>query len=172
MSDSRLKYIVEPSFDQREFESLICKQQSIGDLKVVKDKLQDSSDILGTQLSQLIHKHLPLFLAAVDEVLRQFEGVSSEAEHYRSIEQFTEAYRISVQDNRLKTNVDGPIKRLKEMLTKTENTQRAMDTVKKAALFLGHMQKLRALIEKNLTILDPVKTAVILKDISIETREE
>ena len=53
------------------------------------------------------------------------------------------------------------------MLVKTENTQRAMEVVKKAALFLGHMQKLKALIEKNLTILDPIKTAIILKDISM-----
>jgi len=53
------------------------------------------------------------------------------------------------------------------MLTKAENTQKAMEVVKKAALFLGQMQKLKAMVEKNLTILDPVKTAIILKDISI-----
>jgi len=71
----------------------------------------------------------------------------------------------------LKEEVSGTMKKLREMLIKAENTQKAMDVVKKAALFLGHMQKLKALIEKNLTILDPIKTAIILKDISILTME-
>lgn len=71
----------------------------------------------------------------------------------------------------MKEEVSGTMKKLREMLIKAENTQKAMDVVKKAALFLGHMQKLKALIEKNLTILDPIKTAIILKDISILTME-
>ena len=91
MSDSRLKRIVSPSYDQREFECEICKQGSIGDLKIIKDKLQDSLDVLNSQLSLMIHKHLPLFLHAIKDVLSRFEGIASESEHYKLLAQLNES---------------------------------------------------------------------------------
>ncbi len=51
-------------------------------------------------------------------------------------------------------------------MVKAENTQRAMDAVKKAALFLGHIQKVKTAIDKSMNLLDPIKIALILKDVS------
>ena len=91
-SDTRLKYLVSSSSDysQREFESQISKQQSIGDLKVVKDKLQDSLDLLNTELSSNIHQHLPLLIYSVEAVLKGFEGMQAEAKEYKAVSQMVE----------------------------------------------------------------------------------
>eukprot|EP00826_Nyctotherus_ovalis_P057145 TRINITY_DN7805_c0_g4_i2.p1 TRINITY_DN7805_c0_g4~~TRINITY_DN7805_c0_g4_i2.p1 ORF type:complete len:101 (-),score=23.18 TRINITY_DN7805_c0_g4_i2:516-818(-) len=87
ITDQKLKPLTNPpeSYNQQEFETKIANQNSIGDLKLVNDKLQDSLELLNKELSSTIHQHLPLLMSSVDAVLKGFEDLSAEAEDYKSI---------------------------------------------------------------------------------------
>jgi hypothetical protein len=87
----RLRPLVQHAFDQRAFESEICKQQSIGDLKLVKDKLQEAREILDADIALLIHQHLPLFLQTLNDVLRGFETSGEQSQHYKALGRLNEA---------------------------------------------------------------------------------
>jgi len=87
VTDPRLKGLTDPPerYNQQEFETQIANQNSIGDLKLVNDKLQDSLELLNKELRNTIHKHLPLLMSSVDAVLKGFESLSKESEDYKSI---------------------------------------------------------------------------------------
>jgi len=97
-SDTRLKYLLVPAdYSQREFENqLISKQQSIGDLKVIKDKLQDSLDLLNTNLSQSIHANLSILMRSVEYVLKSFENMLVESQSYKDISKMIDMFFLII----------------------------------------------------------------------------
>ena len=87
ISDPKLKPLASPSesFNQQEFETQISKQQSIGDLKIIYDKLQDSLELLNRELGSTIHQHLPLLMNSICAVLEGYENMSAESADYKAV---------------------------------------------------------------------------------------
>ena len=151
-------------FEKDKFLCEIYKSGTVPEINAIHWEIQESLALIQKEIDLLLTNNVQDLVSNSGMLAASHRQFSTLKPQIILLQTFSKQY-IYIYIYSLNQHILNPIYKIQETVLKIENIQQAKSITRKAKLFYQNIGKLKTLIDRNFTVLDPIQASLILKNI-------